>query len=133
LQLQQQHYHCADLPQKLTQLKLLAHNSNDILQRYAIVLNLLQQQQRIERSALELGSQQLAQRLLTMHGIDAPEYHDKQLFATLVDALKDAGYLAEADDSKLQPAQNFAPLLSTVNALVLPEVLQTIRQITAES
>jgi glycerol-3-phosphate O-acyltransferase len=68
-----------------------------------------------------------------MHGIDAPEYHDKQLFATLVHALKDAGYLAEAGDGKLQPAQNFTPLLSTVNALVLPEVLQTIRQITAES
>lgn len=133
LQLQQQHYHCTELPQNLTQLKLLAHNSNDILQRYAIVLNLLQQQQRIERSALELGSQHLAQRLLTMHGIDAPEYHDKQLFATLVHALKDAGYLAEADDGKLQPAQNFAPLLSTVNSLVLPEVLQTIRQITAEN
>jgi glycerol-3-phosphate O-acyltransferase len=133
VQLAQQHYQCTELPQHLTQLKLLAHNSNDILQRYAIVLNLLQQQQRIERSALELGSQQLAQRLLTMHGIDAPEYHDKQLFATLVHALKDADYIAEAADGRLQPAANFAPLLATVNALVLPEVLQTIHQITAES
>jgi len=131
LQLEQQHYQCAEQPEYLARLKLLAHNSNDILQRYAIVLNLLQQQQKIARSELELSSQQLAQRLLTMHGIDAPEYHDKQLFATLVHALKDAGYIAGAEDSQLQPDHNFVPLLATVNALVLPEVLQTIRQITA--
>lgn len=133
LELTQQHYHCTKRPDKLAQLKLLAHNSHDIVQRYAIVLNLLQQQQLIERSALELGSQRLAQRLLTMHGIDAPEYHDKQLFATLVNALKDAGYTADSSDGKLEPASNFEPLLVTVNGLVQPEVLQTIRQITADS
>jgi glycerol-3-phosphate O-acyltransferase len=133
LELTQQHYHCTKRPDKLAQLKLLAHNSHDIVQRYAIVLNLLQQQQQIERSALELGSQRLAQRLLTMHGIDAPEYHDKQLFATLVNALKDAGYTADSSDGKLEPASNFEPLLVTVNGLVQPEVLQTIRQITADS
>lgn len=131
LECDEQHYSCTAIAEKLTPLKLLAHNSNDIVQRYAIVLNLLQQQQKIQRSALELDCQHLAQRLLTMHGIDAPEYHDKQLFATLIEALKDAGYIAEADDEQLQPAHNFTPLLNSVNALVLAEVLQTIRQITA--
>ncbi len=133
LVLTQTHYQCADRPDNLSRLKLLAHNSNDILQRYAIVLNLLQQQQQIESSQLELGSQHLAQRLMTMHGIDAPEYHDKQLFATLVNALKDAGYIGEAANGELQAASNFAPLLATVSSLVLPEVLQTIQQITADS
>ena len=125
------HYSSTTVAEKLTQLKLLAHNSNDIVQRYAIVLNLLQQQRNIQRSLLEQDCQQLAQRLLTMHGIDAPEYHDKQLFATLVHGLNDAGYIAEAADEQLQPHHNFEPLLETVNALVLAEVLQTIRQITA--
>jgi len=131
LDLTQQHYRCSTQPDTLAQLKLLAHNSHDILQRYAIVLNLLEQRQQIEPAALELGCQQLAQRLLTMHGIDAPEYHDKQLFATLIHALKDAGYITETADGLLQQNNNFTPLLLSVNALVLAEVLQTIRQITA--
>lgn len=131
IQLHDQHFSCTKVPERFTQLKLLAHNSHDVLQRYAIVLNLLQHQHTIERTALELGCQQLAQRLLTMHGIDAPEYHDKQLFATLIHALKDADYIAEAEDELLQPDRNFTPLLETVNALVLAEVLQTIRHITA--
>lgn len=113
------------------QLQLLAHNSDAILQRYAMVLNLIALEAPVQRAELEQHSQQLAQRLLKLHGIESPEYHDKQLFATLVNALKEAHYIQLDEQYQLTSGQNFQPLLSTVNALLQPEVLQSIQQITA--
>lgn len=114
------------------QLRLLAHNSDAILQRYAMVLNLIALQAPIQRPELEQHSQQLAQRLLKLHGIESPEYHDKQLFATLVNALKEAHYIQLDEQYQLTSSQNFQPLLTTVNALLQPDVLQSILQITAD-
>ena len=114
------------------QLQLLAHNSDGILQRYAMVLNLIQLEAPIVRTELEQHSQQLAQRLLKLHGIESPEYHDKQLFATLVSALKEAHYIQLDEQYQLTSGQNFQPLLQTVNALLQPDVLQSIQQITAD-
>ena len=114
------------------QLQLLAHNGDGILQRYAMVLNLIQLEAPIQRTELEQHSHHLAQRLLKLHGIESPEYHDKQLFATLVNALKDAHYIQLDEQYQLTRGQNFEPLLATVNALLQPDVLQSIQQITAE-
>ena len=111
-------------------LQLLAHNSDAILQRYAMVLNLLQLEAPLQRLELEQHSHQLAQRLVTLHGMNAPEYYDKQLFATLVNALKDAGYIEVDDECRLQCGLNFTALLDTINALLQPDVLQSITQIT---
>lgn len=111
-------------------LQLLSHNCDAILQRYAIVLNLLQLQEPLPRADLEQHSHQLAQRLLTLHGMTSPEYYDKQLFATLVNALKDAGYIGLDEQYRLECGLNFVALLDTVNALLQPDVLQSISQIT---
>ncbi len=126
-----QHYHC--LPPQAPgylRLQLLAHNSDAILQRYAIVLNLLQLQEPLPRTELEQHSHQLAQRLLTLHGLTSPEYYDKQLFATLVNGLKEAGYIVLDEQYRLECGLNFVALLDTVNALLQPDVLQSIAQIT---
>jgi glycerol-3-phosphate O-acyltransferase len=114
------------------QLQLLAHNSDGILQRYAMVLNLIQLEAPIVRTDLEQHSHHLAQRLLKLHGIESPEYHDKQLFATLVSALKEAHYIELDEQYQLTSGQNFQPLLQTVNALLQPDILQSIQQITAD-
>lgn len=125
-------YQCTDSQNPAYhQLQLLAHNSDAILQRYAMVLNLIALEAPVQRAELEQHSQQLAQRLLKLHGIESPEYHDKQLFATLVNALKEAHYIQLDEQYQLTSGQNFQPLLSTVNALLQPEVLQSIQQITA--
>ncbi len=112
-----------------SQLQLLAHNADGVLRRYAMVLNLLCQESPIARDTLELHCQQLAKRLMRLHGIDSPEYHDKQLFSTLLNALKTAGYVTTNSVEELLPAESFGPLHNTVNQLLAPEVLASIQQI----
>lgn len=107
-------------------LGLLAGIATDTLQRYAIVLNLLQSRQ-ISRSILEKQSQALAARLLTLHGITAPEYLDKQLFATLIRALQQQGYLHHSDHEHVIPSEQLPELTTTVNSLLHADVLQSIQ------
>ncbi|WP_449357450.1 hypothetical protein [Alishewanella longhuensis] len=64
-------------------LDLLAHNAEHTLQRYAMVFNLLRAHGPLNRAELEQQSHQLAQRLLALHGINAPEYYDKNLLAAI--------------------------------------------------
>ncbi|MDP4535649.1 glycerol-3-phosphate 1-O-acyltransferase PlsB [Alkalimonas collagenimarina] len=113
-------------------LGLLAGISTDTLQRYAIVLNLLQSSctqsfQQISRATLEQQSQALAARLLTLHGITAPEYLDKQLFATLIRALRQQNYLQASEDGQLAPSAQIKVLTTTVNSLLHADVLQSIQ------
>lgn len=111
------------------QLGLLAGIATDTLQRYAIVLNLLQQSSGWQRAQLEQQSQALAGRLLTLHGITAPEYLDKQLFATLMKALRKAQHLQIADDGSLHGTNSLRLLTDTVNAMLHSDVLQSIQRL----
>ena len=111
------------------QLGLLAGVATDTLQRYAIVLNLLQQGRSWQRAALEQQSQALAGRLLTLHGITAPEYLDKQLFATLLKALRQQQLLRLTEDGNLQATYQLDNLTSTVNAMLHSDVLQSIQRL----
>ncbi|MCH8536147.1 MAG: glycerol-3-phosphate 1-O-acyltransferase PlsB [Alkalimonas sp.] len=108
-------------------LGLLAGIGTDTLQRYAIVLNLLQSCRQVNRATLEQQSQAMAARLLTLHGITAPEYLDKQLFATLIRALRQQGYLQLLEDGQLIPSTQMTALTSTVNSLLHADVLQSIQ------
>ncbi len=110
-------------------LSLLAHCAEDTLQRYAMVLNLLQNQGPQNRAELEKQSHQLAQRLLNLHGITAPEYYDKQLFSTLTNTLKDAGYISSDEQNRLAAADSLPALAKAVNALLRNDVLQSIHSI----
>lgn len=116
-------------PTALAALKLLAHNADGVLQRYAMVLNLLETRSPLPRADLEQLSQQLAHRLLTLHGLDSPEYHDKHLFGTLINALKDAGYVAVDDIHQLLPTGDFAMLQDTVHQLLAAEIAASLHQI----
>lgn len=110
-------------------LELLAHNAQDVLQRYAVVLNLLQLHSPLTRADLEQQSHQLAQRLSTLHGISSPEYLDKQLFATLITALREAGYCHTNEQNELEATAILLPLQQTVNGLLRADILQTVLSI----
>ena len=110
-------------------LDLLAHNAEHTLQRYAMVFNLLHAHGPLQRSELEQQSQQLAQRLLTLHGINAPEYYDKNLFATLSQALKLEGYSQPDQDNRVRATPELSKLATSVNLLLRNEVLQSIYSI----
>ncbi|WP_019676899.1 glycerol-3-phosphate 1-O-acyltransferase PlsB [Arsukibacterium perlucidum] len=110
-------------------LSLLAHNAEDTLQRYAIVLNLLQAQGPLSRPELEQRGHQLAQRLLNLHGIVAPEYYDKGLFTTLINALKDAGLSHTNSSNQVCSTLRLEQLTQTVNTLLRHDILQSLQSI----
>lgn len=110
-------------------LSLLANNAGDTLQRYAIVLNLLQTKAAFSREELEQQTHQLAQRLLSLHGITAPEYYDKQLFSTLINALKDAAYTTTDEQNRVTATPQLPELVQCVNAMLQNDILQSINSI----
>lgn len=130
LQQEGDYYHApAQHSREYFMLDLLAHNAEHTLQRYAMVFNLLRAQGPLTRTELEQQSHQLAQRLLALHGINAPEYYDKNLFATLSQALKAEGYTQLDQDNKVSATATLANLAQTVNLLLRNEVLQSINSI----
>ncbi len=127
LQSDQQHYQVSALGR--AQLELLSHNADGVLLRYGLVLQLIRVSEPMERDALEQKSQQLALRLSTLHGLDSPEYHDKKLFVTLINALKESGYLRVDSNFCLQMTETFAQLERVVQQLLPAAVAASIRQI----
>jgi glycerol-3-phosphate O-acyltransferase len=114
-------------------LALLAQNAEHTLQRYAMVLQLIESQGPQSRPELEKHSHELAQRLLSQHGITAPEYYDKQLFATLLNALKDSGYTQTDEQSRVTATAQLPVLNTTVSLLLRNEVVQSIHSIVPAS
>ncbi|MCG7584150.1 glycerol-3-phosphate 1-O-acyltransferase PlsB [Photobacterium sp. OFAV2-7] len=107
-------------------LQLLARTISETLQRYAIALTLLRSEPQLMKSDLEQQSQMMAQRLSRLHGINAPEFFDKGVFATLVKTLRSEGYLNDECHAVSRPVETLAELLA---ALVSPEVKLTIQAV----
>ncbi|QYK05104.1 glycerol-3-phosphate 1-O-acyltransferase PlsB [Shewanella zhangzhouensis] len=107
--------------ERINQLLLLAGVVGETLKRYAIIFNLLGEQPRMERADLEHHSHRLASRLGAIHGVMAPEFYDKKLYALLSSKLKDLGYLSDkADGDKVRKIRDHA------NGLLRSSVRQTI-------
>lgn len=111
-----------------SQLVLLARSASETVQRYAIVLELLQQAQPISRSNLEQYSVQLAERLSAIHGVNAPEFFDKKVLSTLIGTLKSEGYFTVDESGAMVADERVASFSDSVDLLLEPAVLQTIRQ-----
>lgn len=128
-ELGQGEYHVARRDsQAYAQLVLLARSSSETAQRYAIVLELLQQAQPISRHDLEQYAVQLAERLSAIHGINAPEFFDKKVLSTLVATLKAEGYFNMTDGGEILADHRVGELSDEVDLLLEPAVMQTIRQ-----
>lgn len=110
------------------QLQLLARSASETLQRYSIVLELLQQAQPIQRAQLEQYSITLAERLSAIHGISAPEFYDKKVMSTFIASLKAQELLQVNDDGQQIAAPAIGELSDGIDGLIDPPVLQTIRQ-----
>ncbi|KMV30471.1 glycerol-3-phosphate 1-O-acyltransferase PlsB [Photobacterium swingsii] len=107
-------------------LQLLARTISETLQRYAIALTLLRAEPQMMKSDLEQQSQMMAQRLSRLHGINAPEFFDKGVFATLVKTLREEGYLNEECHAVSRPVEELADQLAS---MVSPEVKLTIHAV----
>lgn len=103
-------------PSNQMRLLLLAESIQETLQRYAIVLTRVLAQPGVEAEQLESDAMMMAERLGTLHGINAPEFFDQKLFTTLIHTLRHEGYLDPAckpDIGRFQAlADNILPLLS---------------------
>ncbi|MGL5223820.1 MAG: glycerol-3-phosphate 1-O-acyltransferase PlsB [Aeromonas sp.] len=103
-------------PANQMRLLLLAQSIQETLQRYAIVLTRVLTQPAIEAEQLEADGLMMAERLGTLHGINAPEFFDQKLFSTLINTLRKEGYLSCESKPDLERVQglvnNIVPLLS---------------------
>lgn len=113
-------------PAQLMSLKLLAASIQETLQRYAIVLSVLEHDQVIEKEQLEIRSQLIAERLSSLNGVSAPEFFDKKVFAIFINKLHEFNYLTSAGTAR---ADNISKLGKTVRALTTLEVRQTITDV----
>lgn len=107
-------------------LQLLARTITETLQRYSITLTLLCAAPQMMKSELEQQSQMMAQRLSRLHGINAPEFFDKGVFAILVKTLRREGYLNNECHAVSRRVEDLAEQLT---ALVSPEVKLTIQAV----
>ncbi|MBY8258277.1 glycerol-3-phosphate 1-O-acyltransferase PlsB [Vibrio fluvialis] len=116
----------ATINQSKTQvLMLLGRTISETLQRYAIALNLLVANPDLGKSDLENKSQEIAQRLGRLHGINAPEFFDKGVFSSLFVTLKQQGYLDSDGNCHLEQTKHFSRMLYT---MLYPEVRLTIQE-----
>ncbi|MDV6254077.1 glycerol-3-phosphate 1-O-acyltransferase PlsB [Vibrio sp. EA2] len=106
-------------------LVLLGRTINETLQRYSIAMNLLVAYPELGKSDLEQNSQDIAQRLGRLHGINAPEFFDKGVFSAMFNTLKQQAYLDNDGNCDTEKTEKFAKLLFT---LLYPEVKLTIEE-----
>ena len=109
-------------------LELLARASSETLQRYAILLELLQQRSPLGRAQLERAAVEVAERLSYLHGVSAPEFFDKKLISSLIATLKREQFIDVNGDGDFIPDQRVAGFSDALDALLEPVVMQSIRE-----
>ena len=80
----------------------------------------------LTRRELEQKVVAIAKRLAVLNNITAPEFIDKKAQATLINTLREQGYLELNDEGLLAVCTSMAALKSSVTSLVSIEVLQSI-------
>ena len=106
----------------------IASITDPTLERFYIVMALLQRSKRPSVKALESASAGIAEQLSVIYGINSPEFFDKTLFSTFLKQLKSE----QVVDTELAVSENFALLESTtartLNADVRYSILQAVRK-----
>ncbi|MFT6991747.1 MAG: glycerol-3-phosphate O-acyltransferase [Paraglaciecola sp.] len=108
---------------------LLNRSIQETLHRYAVVLTLLSRQEQVSRAELEKKSAQFAERLAALHGINSPEFFDKKVLATFINALKENALIEAGEDGQLRHSEQSEALRNDVINLIAPEIAQRLQQI----
>lgn len=109
---------------------LLSRCMQETLQRYAVVLTILDKEKVISRGALERESKQVAERLSTLYGLSSPEFYDKNVLSSFISALKDNHWLDSEKDGSLKYSEECEALRADVMALIWPEMMQHLENVT---
>lgn len=114
-------------------LGLLANSITQTLQRYymCIALLLKHPQYSLDAGQLEQLSSKMAQRLSILHGINAPEFFDKNLFRLFIDSLLKRSILHLDEQQRLGYTHRLNSMAQSIAQKVLPaEVRLSIVQAT---
>lgn len=109
-----------------TKIRLMGLVIDETLQRFAILTSLVENKAPLTRSELEKEAVIIAKRLSVINHIDSPEFTDKKAQTTLINAMKDAGFIHNDEQGKLIASATFDKLFSLIKSLVNIEVLQSI-------
>ncbi|MBT5700988.1 MAG: hypothetical protein HOI67_06010, partial [Gammaproteobacteria bacterium] len=108
----------------------IAKITGPTLERFYIVIALLQQSNVPSLKALESASARIAEQLSVIYGINSPEFFDKSLFSNLLRQLKSEKMV----DIELAVSENFTALESaaaqSLDADVRYNILQAVRNST---
>ena len=112
--------------QQLSQVHLMAECIDESIQRLAIITSLATRLAPVTRRDLEQKVVAIAKRLAVINNITAPEFIDKKAQATLINSLREQGYLTLDEEGLLTVCESMTELKSSVTNLVSIEVLQSI-------
>jgi len=107
-------------------IRLLSLSVNETLQRFAILTGLLADKCPITRNELEKEAVVVAKRLAVINHVKAPEFTDKKAQTSLINAMKDEGYIDNNEQSKLITNDSFTHLQQLIETLVDLDVIQSI-------
>ena len=108
---------------------LLNRSIQETLHRYAVVLTLLSRQEQVSRPELEKKSALFAERLAALHGINSPEFFDKKVLGSFINALKENDLIEAGEDGQLRHSAQSEALKADVINLISPEIAQRLQQI----
>ncbi|MDN3653791.1 glycerol-3-phosphate 1-O-acyltransferase PlsB [Thalassotalea ponticola] len=107
-------------------LNIMAATISETVQRYAVVLKIINSSSPIPRSNLESDATALAERMSTLHNINAPEFIDKKAQTAVVNALRNYEYIESNEQGNFIGTSKLAELNETIEHLIEPRVLQSI-------
>ncbi len=115
-----------DNTQLLNHVHLMAECVDESLQRLAIITSLVTRLAPLSKRELEEKVVAIAKRLSVLNNITAPEFIDKKAQATLINTLRELGYIQLNEEGLLMISETMPKLKTSVTNLVSIEVLQSI-------
>jgi len=108
---------------------LLSRCMQETWQRYAVVLRVLETENIIGRAQLERQSTGVAERLSSLFGMHSPEFYDKNVLSTFVNALRENKHVHSRDDGSLEFSESSLVLKEAITPLVWPEIIQHLERL----
>ncbi len=111
---------------------ILSRAIQQTLERYFVVISLLLRNGSgcVDADELEQQSRDMSQRLSMLHGLNAPEFFDKNLFRGFIDTLCDLNVLAVDDNNHLTFGDDIPSIAEDSRRLLPSEERHSIRQVT---
>jgi glycerol-3-phosphate O-acyltransferase len=108
---------------------LLSRSMQETWQRYAVVLRVLESEKVIGRAQLERQSTGVAERLSSLFGMHSPEFYDKNVLSTFVNALRENKHVHSREDGSLEFSESSLVLKEAIMPLVWPEIIQHLERL----